>query len=162
MERSKHRLTANKKDLSLSSEMTIWGKRHSRISLLPSEGGAPKGAEVGCRYELNSMCGASHYPLSSPLLPDRKRKRSIVCARNDNMGKATLSYLPPSSGRRCPEGAEVGCRYELNSMCGASRYPLSSPLLPDRKQKRSIACARNDTEESPRSPTQKIPLSLLR
>ena len=31
--------------------------------------------------------------------------------------------LPPSSGRRCPEGAEVGSRYELKGMCGVSRAP---------------------------------------
>ena len=55
-------LTANEKDFSHSLEMTIWGKRHSRIvslltlegfaigktafSLLPLEGGAPKGRRL--------------------------------------------------------------------------------------------------------------------
>ena len=49
-------------------------------------------------------------PLSSQRFSDRKRKRFLAFARNDNMGKAAFSYLPPSSGRRCPEGAEVGSR----------------------------------------------------
>ena len=83
-------------------------------------------------------------PLSSQRLPDRERKRFLAFARNDNMGKAAFSYLPPSYGSRCPEGAEVGSRYALKGMCGASRFPHSSPLLPDRKRKRFLAFARND------------------
>ena len=39
------------------------------------------------------------------------------------MGKVAFSYLPPSSGRRCPEGAKVGYRYALKGMCGVSRAP---------------------------------------
>ena len=39
-------LTANEKDFSLSLEMTMRGKRHSRFSLLPLEGGAPKGRRL--------------------------------------------------------------------------------------------------------------------
>ena len=39
-------LTANEKDFSLSLEMTIRGKRLSPLSLLPVEGGAPKGQRL--------------------------------------------------------------------------------------------------------------------
>ena len=126
------------------------------FSYLPPSLGrrCPEGAEVGSRYEPKGMCGASRYPLSSPLLPDRERKLSR-CKRNDNMGKPAFSYLPPSLGRRCPEGAEVGCRYELKGMCGASRYPLSSPLLPDRERKRFLSCARNGTARAPSIPPRK-------
>ena len=35
-----------------SREMTTWGKRHSRISLLPMEGRCPKGAEARSCYGL--------------------------------------------------------------------------------------------------------------
>mgnify|MGYP006897700366 CR=1 FL=1 len=47
------------------------------------------------------------FPLSVILasFPDRKRKRCLAFARNDNMGKAAFLYLPPSSGRRSPEEA---------------------------------------------------------
>ena len=55
-----------------------------------------------------------------PILPDRERKRFLAFARNDDRGKGVLScrrspragkaavggILPPSVGRRCPEGAE--------------------------------------------------------
>ena len=37
-------LTANEKDFSLALEMTVWGSdAGTRLSLLPMEGGAPKG-----------------------------------------------------------------------------------------------------------------------
>ena len=41
--------------------------------------------------------GASRSPLSSHPLPDRKRKRFLAFARNDNMGKTAFSYRKPSS-----------------------------------------------------------------
>ena len=68
------------------------------------------------------------FPLSDflPFFPDRERKRFLACARNDNMGKAAFSYLPPSSGRRCPEGAEVGSPYEL--IRHVRGFPLSAFL----------------------------------
>ena len=45
--------------------------------------------------------GASRYPLSSHVLIDRKRKRFLAFARNDNMGKAAFSYRKPSSWEVC-------------------------------------------------------------
>ena len=58
------------------------------------------------------------FPFPAPLTssPHRERKRFLAFARNDDAGKR-LCYregdaLPPFSGRRCPEGAEVGFRYK--------------------------------------------------
>ena len=53
------------------------------------------------------------FPFSALLTasPDRERKRFLAFARNDDAGKGFAigkGILPPSSGRRCPEGAEVG------------------------------------------------------
>ena len=40
-------LAANEKDFSLSLEMTVWGSdAGTRLSLLPMEGGAPKGRRL--------------------------------------------------------------------------------------------------------------------
>ena len=40
-------LTANEKDFSLAPEMTVWGSdAGTRLSLLPMEGGAPKGRRL--------------------------------------------------------------------------------------------------------------------
>ena len=47
--------------------------------------------------------------------------------RNDDTGKATFSYLPPSSGRRCPEGAEVGSCYGLKKNV---RYAFPRFVIP--------------------------------
>ena len=57
--------------------------------------------------------GVRCFPFSDVLsfLLDRKRKRFLAFARNDGMGKRCGdTTLPPSYGRRCPEGAEVGSR----------------------------------------------------
>ena len=43
------------------------------------------------------------------------------------MGKATFSYLPPSSGRRCPEGAEARSCYQLKKNV---RYAFPRIVIP--------------------------------
>ena len=75
--------------------------------------------------------GVSRDPSSSPLLADRERKRFLAFARNDDAGGGTLPpsrrrgladildfdfTLPPSSGRRCPEGAEAGSLSGMKKM----------------------------------------------
>ena len=40
-------LTANEKDFSLSLEMTIWGKRHSRFAAFPIGEGEPRQRRSG-------------------------------------------------------------------------------------------------------------------
>ena len=72
-------------------------------------------------------CGASRYPLSSHVLIDRKRKRFLAFARNDDTGKAAFSYLPPSSGRRCPEGAGARSCYLLKKNV---RYAFPRFVIP--------------------------------
>ena len=71
--------------------------------------------------------GASRYPLSSHVLIDRKRKRFLAFARNDDTGKAAFSYLPPFSGRRCPEGTEARSRYRLKKNV---RYAFPRIVIP--------------------------------
>ena len=83
------------------------------------------------------------FPASLTAFPDRERKRFLAFARNDDAGKR-LCYrkggiLPPSSGRRCPEGAGVGFRsgwkrngkrrFLLSSSCHA-RPPVSTVSEP--------------------------------
>ena len=78
----------------------------------------------------NAVCmeyGASRYPLSSHVLIDRKRKRFLAFARNDDTGKAAFSYLPPFSGRRCPEGTEARSRYRLKKNV---RYAFPRIVIP--------------------------------
>ena len=112
--------------------------------------------------------GVRRFPFSDVLLflLDRKRKRFLACARNDGMGKRCGdTTLPPSYGRRCPEGAEVGFPSTAEGaffvyrslfpsrmkrrdprVYGVRRFPFSDVLLflLDRKRKRFLACARND------------------
>ncbi len=112
--------------------------------------------------------GVRCFPFSDVLsfLLDRKRKRFLAYARNDGMGKRCGdTTLPPSYGRRCPEGAEVGFPSTAESaffvyrslfpsrmkrrdprVYGVRRFPFSDTLLflLDRKRKRFLACARNE------------------
>ena len=81
--------------------------------------------------------GASRYPLSSLFLINRERKRFLASARNDDTGvrrlrnddtgKAVFSYLPPSSGRRGPEGAEARSCYGLKKNV---RYAFPRIVIP--------------------------------
>ena len=88
--------------------------------------------DLSCRRENSTYEEVRHsksykvrcLPLPSLLLSDRCARKISRFARNDNTGKAVLSFstylrrifprgkgfrtLPPSYGRRCPEGAEGG------------------------------------------------------
>ena len=66
---------------------------------------------------------ARGFPFSALLTasPDRERKRFLAFARNDDTGNGTL---PPSSGRRCPEGAEVGYASQCLSRIAS---PITNP-----------------------------------
>ena len=79
------------------------------------------------------------FPFSALLTasPDRERKRFLAFARNDDTGKRLChrkgGILPPSSGRRCPEGAEVGFR------CGLKKnVRYASPVSSSRAQPRDL------------------------
>ena len=76
-------LTANGKDFSLSLEMTIWGEKKRYFCL----------RRAFSRVSLESYPAryVRHLPHAGKAMV-----RGIVC------------ILPPSLGRRCPEGAEVG------------------------------------------------------
>ena len=171
--------------------MTVWGSdAGTRLSLLPMEGGAPKGRRLASQapprvlfFVYRSLSpsrmkrreprayGVRCFPFSDVLsfLLDRKRKRFLACARNDGMGKRCGdTTLPPSYGRRCPEGAEVGFPSTAEGaffvyrslfpsrmkrrdprVYGVRRFPFSDTLLflLDRKRKRFLTFARNDTRE---------------
>ena len=105
---------------------------------------------VCMKHRAPQLFGVRCFPLSDflPFFPDLERKRFLACARNDNMGKAAFSDLPPSSGRRDPEGAEVGSPYEL--IRHVRGFPLSAFLtfLPHRERKGFLAFARNDDMRS--------------
>ena len=63
------------------------GAREAAFSLLPMEGGAPRG-----RREY----GVSRLPFLSHPLPCRERKRFLAFARNDECEEAAFSYRKPS------------------------------------------------------------------
>ena len=69
------------------------------------------------------------FPFSDalPFLIDRKRKRFLAFARNNDTGKAAFSYLPPFSGRRRPEGTEARSRYRLKNKV---RYAFPRIVIP--------------------------------
>ena len=76
-----------------------------------SGGSLPKRDEKECETVLSRIGiprrrvhGVSRDPSSPPLLADRERKRFLAFVRNDDAGGG---ILPPSPGRRCPEGAEA-------------------------------------------------------
>jgi len=84
---------------------------------------------VYMKHRDSTSHGVRCFPLSAVLasFPDRERKRFLASARNDNMGKAAFSYLPPSSGRRCPEGAEARSCYQLKKNV---RYAFPRIVIP--------------------------------
>ena len=63
---------------------------------------------VICEVSLSSFC-----------LPDHSREMTIE--------RAVFSYLPPSSGRRCPEGAEARSCYQLKKNV---RYAFPRIVIP--------------------------------
>ena len=74
--------------------------------------------------------GVPCFPFSDalPFLIDRKQKRFLACARNDSMGKLCRDMaLPPSYGRRCPEGAEVGSRSGIKRNGGGAFSHITFP-----------------------------------
>ena len=99
---------------------------------MPRRGGGslPKRDEKECETVLSRIGiprrrvhGVSRDPSSPPLLADRERKRFLAFVRNDDAGGG---ILPPSPGRRCPEGAEVGSRYRMKRNGRQSFHVLSS------------------------------------
>ena len=75
-------------------------------------------------------------PLSSHCLPDRKRKRFLASARNDDAGRRHTPSFPWKEGV-CPEGAEVGSLPKRDEKMGGARgkaatfsHKKTSHLLP--------------------------------
>ena len=125
--------------------------------------------DLSCRRENSTYEEVRHsksykvrcLPLPLLLLSDRCARKISRFARNDNTGKAVLSFstylrrifprgkdfrtLPPSYGRRCPVGAEVGWGSVMKKSGGRSsqvsheestRAPLRGPPSPIGKAKR--------------------------
>ena len=136
-------LTANEKDFSLSLEMTLreggtlppfLGRRCPEGAEARSLSGMKRNVRQSFRVSASHVAESAMFPVI-PLLTavlDRERKRFLAFARNDDGRKAAHSLrpveggladildfdftLPPSSGRRCPEGAEVGSRRGMKGM----------------------------------------------
>ena len=66
-------------------------------------------------------------PPRTPVVISGVQERFLGFARNDDTGKATFSYLPPSSGRRCPEGAEARSCHQLKKNV---RYAFPRIVIP--------------------------------
>ena len=83
--------------------------------------------------------GVRCFPFSDVLsfLLERKRKRFLAFARNDGMGKRCGdTTLPPSYGRRCPEGAEVG--FPSTAEGAFFRLPFAFPFANETPWSRSV------------------------
>ena len=119
---------------SLRSAAHSKGRGSRGRSLLPMEGGAPKGRRLdgGSGMKKSGKIVSSASLTRAPerrcaaFLPQRGRQRGggfaapkgsqprLAALGSPFQGKGLAWTLPPSYGRRCPEGAEVGWgkRYE--------------------------------------------------
>ena len=120
---------------SLRSSAPSKGRGSRGHSLLPMEGGAPKGRRLDGRSGMKksgkdrlkcAVYESTRAPLTrSPFpkgegkeegasLPPKGSQPRLAALVSPFQGKGLAWTLPPSYGRRCPEGAEVGWgwRYE--------------------------------------------------
>ena len=120
---------------SLRSAAPSKGRGSRGYSLLPMEGGAPKGRRLDGGSRMKKIEGRSsqvrrlrEYPSAADAVPFPQRGRQrgggfaapkgsqprLAALGSPFQGKGLAWTLPPSYGRRCPEGAEVGWgkRYE--------------------------------------------------
>ena len=112
---------------SLCSAAPSKGEGSRGHSLLPLEGGAPKGRIGQKRYEKergrsSQVRRLRQYPIHRCAVPlprwGRQRGGGSAASKESQprlavlgcpfQGKGLAWILPPSYGRRCPEGAEVG------------------------------------------------------
>ena len=113
---------------SLHSAAPSKGRGSRGHSLLPMEGGAPKGRRLDGGSEMKKIGKiVSSTPFTrtperrcAAFLPQRGRQRGggfaapkgsqprLAALGSPFQGKGLAWTLPPSYGRRCPEGAEVG------------------------------------------------------
>ena len=88
----------------------------------PRTGGLPRDREIlqsSSRTRTDTDLVICEVSLSSFCLPDHSREMTIE--------RAVFSYLPPSSGRRCPEGAEARSCYQLKKNV---RYAFPRIVIP--------------------------------
>ncbi len=112
-------------------------------SLLPMEGGAPKGRRLDGESGMKKSEGdrlkqaiyeSTRAPLRGPPSPIGKANRRRLRRKKGNQPRLAAWTLPPSYGRRCPEGAEVGwengvCE-EIRSTASARRhFPITACML---------------------------------
>ena len=129
------RSTANEKDFSLSLEMTM----REGGTLPPSLGRrCPEGAEArslsGMKRNVRQSfrVSASHV-VGCTVFPVIRHPRLFCLTATEKDFSLSLEMtmreggiLPPSPGRRCPEGAEVGSRYRMKRNGRQSFHVLSS------------------------------------
>ena len=72
-----------------------------------AKGSWEKGTEKISRLRSKWQCEKTAFSLLPP-------QRDAPKAMREEWQSYSCGILPPSSGRRCPEGAEVGSRYRLN------------------------------------------------
>ena len=88
----------------------------------PRAGDLPRDREIlqsSSRTRTDADLVICEVSLSSFCLPDHSREMTIE--------RAVFSYLPPSSGRRCPEGAEARSCYQLKKNV---RYAFPRIVIP--------------------------------
>ena len=102
------------------------GMRYSRISLLPLKGGGRSAGDWLCSLSPS----ANPLPFGHPPFRRKGVDRFLpLFSPSSGRGRWLSPLLPPSSGRRCPEGAEVGSRYRLkkNVRYAFPRFVIPSP-----------------------------------
>ena len=98
-------LTANEKDFSLSLEMTIWGKRHSRIVSLPHWGRGTAQRWIGCsrispaRDDLPALFHTASTLSGSLRSPPSPRGEGFVSGIPLSPSNLRPFGAPPSIGR---------------------------------------------------------------
>ena len=104
-----------------------WQVAHPRFVIPSAAEGLSCGLENGTYEEVrhSKSFEVRCFPLPSLLFSDRCARKISRFARNDDTGKA-FALLPPSSGRRCPEGTEVGSRSGMNGN-GVARPSFRHP-----------------------------------
>ena len=149
-------LTANEKDFSLSLEMTNAGKRHFRIEShlhvelvkrhspsfpwkeVPRRGGGWLREAVFSHAGMPTPPRFARLPLpeeGARMILNRSLPHTYLRRNRHHTPEPRTLFLPPSFGRRCPEGAEVG-RVKRYSHIRGNQPRLASLVCPFQRKGR--------------------------
>ena len=138
---------------SLRSAAPSKGRGSRGHSLLPMEGGAPKGRRLDGGSGMKKS-GKDHLKCavceSTRALPQKGSQPRLAALGSPFQEKGLAWTLPPSYGRRCPEGAEVGWEIGMKkrgeiisgrrfTKASSARKQLIKPIYSYKKRKSNAA-----------------------